>query len=68
MPHRVGRSDQNVGMAMLGIEVLRPTPEKCRHRRVWVVSHLELHQGTETTNYAKFRQCRRCGEYLERVA
>ena len=55
-------------MAMLGIDVLRPTPEKCRHRRAWVVSHLELHQGTGTTNYVKFRQCRRCGEYLERVA
>ncbi|MEM7287479.1 MAG: hypothetical protein AAF480_14100 [Actinomycetota bacterium] len=55
-------------MAMLGIDVLRTTPENCRHRRAWVVSHLELQQGTDTTNYAKFRQCRRCGEYLERLA
>lgn len=68
MPHLGAASDKNEPMAMLGIEALRPTPDKCRHRRVWVVSHLELHQGTETTNYAKFRQCRRCGEYLERVA
>ena len=68
MPHLCVGTDKNDRMAMLGIEALRPTPEKCRHRRVWVVSHLELHQGTETTNYVKFRQCRRCGEYLERVA
>lgn len=55
-------------MAMLGIEVKRTAPDKCRHRRTWVVSHLELHQGTGTTNYVKFRQCRRCGEYTERLA
>ena len=41
---------------------------KCKHRRTWVVSHLELHQGTGNTNYVKFRQCRRCGEYTERLA
>ncbi|MGI9624968.1 MAG: hypothetical protein ACR2PK_19225 [Acidimicrobiales bacterium] len=53
-------------MELLGTE---STAEgrKCRHRRTWVVSFIDIAPGTDTTSYVKYRQCRRCGAYLERV-
>jgi hypothetical protein len=41
---------------------------KCRHRYTWVVSYAEQGVATEAVQYLKYQQCRRCGEYLQRVA
>ncbi len=54
-------------MANLG-NVIRLKRPKCRHRYTWVVSYAEPGVATGAVQYVKYQQCRRCGEYLQRVA